>query len=204
MTNPTWQQVDKGRYHLQMNGHDLQVIRNPDRDDHRRRFLAVVNRRPLDPPTQTAGQAKQKAINYVFGVNRKPRGQTWDWSQVRPANELEAELDAARQDPIPGTGPQPDVQPEAQAVPDLTDDQADAVLDAIFHDVVPDQAALPAPDPVAPLGTVHEVTVEFKAVFRTADPEAVVSQLRVYIQSLRQDLGGDVDCKVNQPPCFRI
>jgi|SRR5690349_2966519 len=206
MTNPTWQQVDKGRYHLQMNGHDLQVIRNPDRED-RRRFLAVVNRRPLDPPTQTVGQAKTKAMNFVFGVKRKPQGQVWDWSQVRPAKELEAELDATGRDPIPGAGPQPDVQPEAQPeaqeIPDFTNDQAQAIMDAIFHDV-PAQASLPAPDPVPPLGAVHEVHVEFKAVFRTADPDQVVNQLKVYIQSLRQDLGGDVDCQVNQPPSLRI
>lgn len=199
MTNPSWQQVDKGRYHLQMNGHDLQVIRNPDRED-RRKFLAVVNRRPLDPPTQTVNQAKTKAINFVFGVKRKPQGKVWDWSQVRPAKELEAELEARQAEAIPGTGPQPDVQPE---VPDLTDDQADAVLDAIFQEV-PDQVALPAPDAVPPLGAVHVVTVEFKAVFRTSDPDQVVNQLKVYIQSLRQDLGGDVDCQVNQPPVIRI
>lgn len=203
MTNPSWQQVEKGRFHLQMNGHDLQVIRNPDRAD-RRRFLAVVNRRPLDPPTQTAGQAKQKAMNFVFGVNRKPRGETWDWSQVRPVTDIEAELDAAGQDHIPGTGPQPDVQPGPQGVPDLTSAQAEAVMDAIFQEVPDDAAALAPPDQVVPLGTDHEIVVQFRAVFRTSDPEAVVSQVRVYIQTLRAELGGDVDCQVSQPPVFRI
>jgi hypothetical protein len=200
-----------------MNGHDLQVIRNPDRED-RRRFMAVVNRRPLDPPTQTAGQAKQKAINYVFGFHRKPKGQSWDWSQVKPVADLEAALDA---NPVPGTGPQPDVppeaqpdpqpeaQPEAQAdlapdlAPDLTDDQADRVLDAIFSQVDP-QPDVMLPAPVAVRGTVHEVRVDFTAVFQTTDPESIVSQVKIYIQSLRDDLGGDVDCQVSQPPIVRI
>jgi len=178
----TWQFIDRGRYALEYQGHVLQAVTNPDRED-KRRYIAVVDKTPLGA-AYSLNEAKTKAIRHVINQAHKTKAERLfrppaagqDDAAVTPVPEPMPEPQAA-----PMLEPQPEPQPVPQAV---TVTQPAANLPAV---------ADPAPDAVTALFTVqvsgHDVVAALSALQAAAD--------------MLRELG-PVDCQITLPRAIRL
>jgi hypothetical protein len=186
----TWQFVDKGRYALEYQGHVLQAVTNPDRED-KRRYIAVVDKTPLGA-AYSLNEAKTKAIRHVINQHSKAKAERifrgyaagQDDAAVAPVPEPQA---APPAEPLPDllSEPEPEPQPEPDPAPQpVTVTQPAATLPAV---------ADPQPDAVTALFTVrvsgHDVVAALSALQAAAD--------------MLRELG-HVDCEITLPRAIRL
>lgn len=120
-----WQYISPYRYAATYQGHTMQTIPNPDRED-KRRYMSVIDGKPIDNPSHTLNEAKTKAIkavqrmytakaaNKLFGADKRPTAQAEPFSApiaADPADGLLDDLPPADPAPVETRAPQPEPEP---------------------------------------------------------------------------------------------
>lgn len=184
MTLDTWERLGPGRYATQLNGHSLQIIRNPDYADSRR-YIAVVDRVPLPEPLAGLSQAKTKAIKHAFGLTgrgKKRNGAAWSPSHIKPAPEPAPEpaifdplgLDYAQFEEVPP-------EPPAMAEPEVLQ--------------LPPPELEPEPAPAQAC-----LQIALSGITLTDDQASSLAAIKAAIDLLREVPGaGEVKCRVYLP-----
>lgn len=67
-----WREIDPGHFALDLMGRRLEVRRNPDPHD-KRRWISVVNKRPIGVPSTSIKDSMVKSMNYCYGIARPNR-----------------------------------------------------------------------------------------------------------------------------------
>jgi hypothetical protein len=205
MTLDTWERLAPGRYATTVNGHTLQVIRNPDDDP--RRYLPVVNSVPLQPPCFHLKDAKSKAIKKAFALGSQAVFRKTD-DQARAAKKAVS----WKPDMIkPPPDPDPALAAERVAAwraaeagaPDEPDDLLG--LEYATYEEVPE---LPPEPPAGPLQIPPPAVEEAGAMLRlelsgltlTGDSAASIAAIRAAVDLLREVPGAqDIKCRIHLP-----
>jgi hypothetical protein len=189
MTLDTWERLAPGRYATTVNGHTLQVIRNPEDDP--RRYLPVVNSVPLQPPCFHLKDAKTKAIKKAFSL-----GSQAVFRKNNPDDQARAAKKAVNWTPQMVKPPDP---APVEEPPDLL-----ALDYATFEEVPelppePPAASLQLPPPAVE-EEAGKLSIELSGVALTGDAAASIAAIRAAVDLLREVPGAqDIKCRIHLP-----
>lgn len=228
MTLDTWDKLGPGRYATSVNGHVLQIIRNPDYADPRR-YVAVVNRVPLEPPCANLSSAKTKAIKSayklqterVFLKNATEEARAVDSALKNGASGNGASRNGASWRPEfikPERAPEtvlemPQAEPGQRAASPATEQAGDPLGDLLeveyhpFEEVPELPPELPAerlqlspPPAEEPPAAQACLRLELSGVALSDDSAASIAAIRAAVELLREVPGAqDIRCRIHLP-----
>jgi hypothetical protein len=183
MTLTTWEKLAPGRYATQVNGHSLQIIKNPDKTDPRR-YVPVVNRTPVEPPSADLSAAKTRAINYAHRLHAERSLNNKADLKEKPAWKPEF----IKLEPKP--------EPADEPFDPLGLDYAQ--FEEVAPEPEPEVLSLPAPEPEPP--EQSRLSIDLTGITLTNDAAASIAAIRAAVELLREVPGAqDVRCRIHLP-----